>query len=116
MPHTIRYCRALDLIDDAEKIQTYIAHHERIWPEIAANIRASGIVDMQIWRLETRLFMIMEVSPDFSPERAAAIAAAEPKVAEWETLMWQFQTGTPWTPAGEKWLSMDKIFDLSSQP
>ncbi len=116
MPQTIRYCQALDLIDDTAKIQSYIAHHQRIWPEIAANIRASGIVDMQIWRLETRLFMIMEVSPDYSPEQAAVLAAAEPKVQEWEDLMWQFQVGTPWTPKGEKWLPMEKIFDLSAQP
>lgn len=116
MTQTIRHCRALDLVDDPAKIQTYIAHHERIWPEIAANIRACGIVDMQIWRLGTRLFMIMEVTPDFTPERAAAIAAAEPKVQDWEDLMWDFQVGTPWTPQGEKWVSMDQIFALSDQP
>lgn len=116
MPSSIRYCKALDLVDAPAKIKAYIAHHERIWPEIAANIRASGVLDMQIWRLETRLFMIMDVAPDFDAERAAALAAAEPKVQEWEDLMWQFQVGTPWTPKGEKWLSMDKIFDLSAQP
>ncbi|HBP29500.1 MAG: L-rhamnose mutarotase [Advenella sp.] len=110
-----RYCLALDLVDDPEKIQTYIAHHRNIWPEVQANIYACGIVDMQIWHIGTRLFMVMEVDDTYSPQHAAAIAATEPRVKEWETLMWQFQIPTPWTPAGEKWVAMEKIFDLKMQ-
>ncbi|PJX22461.1 L-fucose mutarotase [Advenella sp. S44] len=110
-----RYCLALDLVDDPEKIQTYIALHTKIWPEVKASIYASGINDMQIWHIGTRLFMIMEVNDTYSPEYAAAIAATEPRVKEWETLMWQFQMPTPWTSAGEKWVAMEKIFDLKRQ-
>ena len=36
-------------------------------------------------------------------------------VQRWETLMWQFQAPTPWTPSGQKWIAMSRIFDLAHQ-
>jgi L-rhamnose mutarotase len=45
----------------------------------------------------------------------ASAARNNPKVREWETLMWQFQAPTPWTPVGEKWVAMAQIFDLRQQ-
>ena len=39
----------------------------------------------------------------------------DPAIARWETLMWTYQAPTPWTPAGEKWVAMQKIFDLAAQ-
>jgi L-rhamnose mutarotase len=43
------------------------------------------------------------------------MAAAEhdnPRIREWEALMWQFQRPTPWTMAGAKWTPMTSIFRL----
>ena len=37
---------------------------------------------------------------------------ANPAVQEWETLMWKYQQAIPWAAAGEKWILMDKIFEL----
>ena len=111
-----RYCQALDLIDDPEKIAAYIRQHERIWPEVAAHIRSTGVEQMQIWRIGTRLFMIMDVNDSFSAERAEALAQANPKIIEWEALMWQYQAATPWADAGQKWVAMEQIFDLAAQP
>lgn len=111
-----RYCQALDLVDDPALIAEYEALHQRIWPEVARHIRACGIVDMQIWRLGTRLFMIMDVDDDFSFDRAAQLDADNPVIAKWEAQMWQFQLPTPWTPEGEKWVPMTQLFSLAAQP
>ena len=35
-----------------------------------------------------------------------------PRIREWEALMWQFQAPTPWTPDGAKWTAMQSIFRL----
>ncbi|SRR5690606_17971959 len=110
-----RYCQALDLVNDPEKIRTYIRHHQAIWPEIRTHIVDCGIADMQIWRLGTRLFMIMETNDSYDAAAAAAKAALDPKVQAWEALMWQFQVATPWAREGEKWVAMEKIFDLQQQ-
>jgi len=38
--------------------------------------------------------------------------AANPKVQEWEALMWKYQQPLPGTAPGEKWMLMDKIYHL----
>jgi len=112
----MRYCLALDLKNDADLIDRYEAHHHRIWPEITVHLRQHGVLGMEIYRLGTRLVMLMETDDAiYSPERIANAARNNPKVQEWETLMWQFQAATPWTPAGEKWIAMTQIFDLKQQ-
>ena len=107
-----RYCLALDLKDDAALIAAYEAHHKNIWPEIAASITGSGIEKMEIYRTGNRLFMIMEVNENFSFEAKARADAASAKVQEWETLMWQYQQALPLAKPGEKWMLMEKIFEL----
>lgn len=57
-----RYCQTLDLKEDEQLIKEYCYWHspEHIWPEIPEGIRAVGILNMEIYRLGTRLFMIVE--------------------------------------------------------
>jgi L-rhamnose mutarotase len=107
-----RYCLAVDLKDDEKLISRYVAMHERVWPEILESIRSEGIESMKIYRFSNRLFMIMEVNDSFSFEKKAAADAANPKVQEWEELMWKYQQAIPGTKAGEKWVLMDQIFEL----
>jgi L-rhamnose mutarotase len=111
-----RYCQALDLVQNDELIAEYISAHKHIWPEVTTNIRASGVLDMQIWRIGNRLFMIMDVDDSFTFERAAQLAQGNPVVQKWEEVMWKYQVPTPWTPKGEKWVLMDQIFSLTQQP
>jgi L-rhamnose mutarotase len=109
----MRYCLALDLKHDAALIAEYEEFHRNVWPGIKDSISSSGILDMQIWRLEDRLFMIMETSADFSFERKAAMDASNPEVQKWEALMWKFQSAVPGGKPGEKWRMMDLIFSLN---
>ena len=109
---TRRYCFTLDLTDDPGLIAEYKRHHQAIWPEITRSIRDAGIEDMEIYLLGTRLFMIVEAGPDFSPEAKAKSDQANPKVQAWEKLMWKFQRPLPQAKAGEKWLPMERIFKL----
>jgi len=109
----MKYCLALDLVKDAALIAEYEAWHRDVWPEIKASILDSGIESMEIYRLEDRLFMIMEVSLEFSFERKAAMDAANPAVQRWEELMWKYQVAIPGGKAGEKWRLMDRIFLLN---
>jgi len=107
-----RYCLTLDLKDDPQLIAEYRKYHEHIWPEITESIRESGIEDMEIYLLGTRMFMIMEVNDAFSFERKADADRQNPKVQEWEQLMWEFQQALPQAKPGEKWLRMERIFKL----
>src|SRR5215469_16125779 len=107
-----RFCLTLDLKDDPQLIAEYKKYHEKIRPEITASIRDSGIENMEIYLVGTRMFMIMEVNDAFSFERKAAADRANPKVQEWEQLMWKFQRALPQARPGEKWLQMERIFKL----
>jgi L-rhamnose mutarotase len=110
---TQRHCLTLDLHDDPELIAEYRKYHEEVWPEILESIRTSGIENMEIYLLGTRMFMIMETSDDFSFEQKAGLDAANPVVQKWEQLMWTFQKALPQAKPGEKWLPMERIFSMS---
>lgn len=112
----MRYALALDLQDDPAKISAYEQAHVRIWPAVRDHLREQGVLDMEIYRLGTRLFMLMEVDEAvYSVEAMAAAARGNPVIEQWEALMWSFQAPTPWTPAGEKWVPMARIFSLRAQ-
>jgi L-rhamnose mutarotase len=111
---TKRYCLALDLKPDPELIAAYEAHHLAVWPEILASIRDSGIQHLEIYRIENRLFMIMETAGNFSFEKKALADAENEKVQEWETLMWIYQQGLPTAAPGQKWMLMDRIFSFNN--
>nr|WP_293304701.1 L-rhamnose mutarotase [Allomuricauda sp.] len=107
-----RFCLALDLVDDEESIRAYEEYHEKVWPEILESITDSGIKNMEIYRIENRLFMIMEVDASFSFEAKQQADEENPKVQEWEKLMWNYQQALPSAKPGEKWLLTKKIFEL----
>ena len=107
-----RHCLALDLKEDPALIAEYEEHHRRVWPEVLESIRASGIASMEIWRTDNRLFMVMETDDAFSFEKKSEADAADPKVREWEELMWRYQQALPGAKPGEKWKLMERVFRL----
>ena len=109
-----RYCLTLDLKSDSALIAEYKKYHEKIWPEITKSIKDSGIVDLEIYLLGTRMFMIMEVNDKFSFEAKTKADNSNSKVQEWEELMWKFQQPLPQAKPGEKWMLMERIFKLES--
>jgi L-rhamnose mutarotase len=107
-----RYCLALDLKNDPALIAEYEQWHRKVFPENEKNILDSGVVNLEIYRVSNRMFMILEVDESFTFERKAAMDAANPRVQEWEALMWKFQQPLPDSKPGEKWLLMDSIYQL----
>ncbi len=107
-----RLCFACDLISDPELIDAYIKRHQSIWPEITESLKEAGIINMEIYNIENRLFMIMEVEAHFSLYKKAKMDAGNDKVQEWEALMWKYQQKLPWANEGEKWLPLNQIYSL----
>ena len=92
-----RYCQTLDLRDNPELIAEYRKRHSRAeaWPEILAGIRQVGILEMELYLLGTRLFMIVETPVDFKWDEAMSRLATLPRQQEWEDYMSLFQLVAP---------------------
>jgi L-rhamnose mutarotase len=103
---------ALDLRDDAAAITEYERWHQpdKIWPEIIASIRASGVEEMEIFRTGNRLVMVVRMAEG---QNASRDSTEDAKTQAWETLMDGYQQRLPWAQAGQKWVPMKRIFSLS---
>lgn len=109
-----RFCQTLDLKDDPELIERYKRVHskEESWPEIRAGIREVGILEMEIYILGNRLFMIVETPLDFDWDSAMARLATLPRQQEWEDVVALFQASKPGASSAEKWQMMERMFYL----
>jgi len=111
---TKRYCQTLDLKDDPALIAEYVDRHSEAkrWREIVDGIREVGILEMEIYLIDTRLFMIVETALDFDWDKAFARLSTLPRQSEWEDYMSVFQVSKPGATSAEKWRLMNKIFSL----
>lgn len=108
-----RFCFALDLKDDPELIEKYVEYHKNVWPEILESLTSAGIIDMEIYNIGNRLFMMMETEDGFDPEAKAKADRINLKVREWEALMDTYQKRLPFAKEDQKWVPMDRIFSLN---
>ena len=107
-----KFFLALDLKDDPALIEEYKSFHKNVWPEIIDSIKKAGINVLDIYCTGNRLFMIIESDEKFSFEKKSSMDEVDPKVQDWEKIMWKFQQALPWAMPGEKWVLMEKIFAL----
>lgn len=109
-----RYCQTMDLRDNAELIRKYKEAHDRdhFWDEIKQGIRSVGILEMEIYILGTRLFMIVETPLDFDWDSAMVRLATLPRQEEWEAYVAQFQQCNENATSDEKWRMMERMFYL----
>ncbi|MBR2301721.1 MAG: L-rhamnose mutarotase [Bacteroidaceae bacterium] len=109
-----RFCQTLDLKDDSRLIAEYRKRHSEgeAWSEIIDGIREVGILEMEIYIVGTRLFMIVETPVDFDWDEAMARLATLPRQQEWEDYMSEFQAAAAGTSSDEKWVMMERMFHL----
>lgn len=109
-----RYCKTLELRNDAELIKAYKWAHAKgnTWPEINQGMKEVGILDMEIYIFGNKLFMIMDTVPDFDHEKAMTELATKPRQSEWEKHMARFQDTSEDATADEKWQLMERIYKI----
>ena len=75
-----RYCRTMELKADDALIREYVRRHSEgeVWTEILAGIREVGILEMEIYLLGNRLFMIVDTPIDLDWDTAMARLATAP--------------------------------------
>jgi L-rhamnose mutarotase len=106
---------AVDLRDDPALIAAYERWHraEHIWPEVTRGLRARGVVELELFRCGNRLLQVLQHDPAaLEPSPVVMPGLLDSRLAQWETLMWQFQAPLPFAQPGEKWVPMQRIFSL----
>lgn len=111
-----QYAMTLDLKDDEGAVAAYRRYHQAVWPEVLEALQAVGVHDMRIWLWGRRMFMLLEVTEHFDPDRDfARYLTLHPRCEAWEALMGEYQQPLPGTAPGEKWVQMEAIFHLQAQ-
>ena len=106
-----RFCQTLSLKNDPALIKKYIEVHRHVWPEIIEGQHRVGILSMEIYAIDNKLFMIVDTVDDFDWNRDMKKLSELPRQAEWEAYVSKFQGCSPTASSTEKWQLMDKIFD-----
>jgi L-rhamnose mutarotase len=104
----------VDLRDDPAVIESYQAHHRRVWPEVLRSLQRAGIAGMEIYMLGRRLVMIVDTNGHDVQACFAAHVASHPRIAEWEALMKSMQQPPPGGEPGEWWAMMRPVFRLDA--
>lgn len=114
LPAYKRYCKTLSLKDDLQLIEDYKKVHApgAAWSEITQGMKDVGIIDMEIYLLGNRLFMIMDTVADFDHDKAMVELAGKPRQSEWEAYVSRFQQTSENATADEKWQLMERIYKL----
>ncbi len=112
-----RYCKTMMLKDDPQLIKEYKKVHAKgnAWPEISQGMKEVGIIDMEIYLFNNRLFMIMDTTADFDHNKAMAELAGKPRQAEWEAFVSRFQVSSEKATANDKWQLMERIYELDQK-
>lgn len=112
-----RYCKTLQLVNDPALIEAYKKVHApgMAWPEITQGMKDVGILDMEIYIHENRLFMIMDTVTDFDHEQAMNELANKPRQSEWEAYVSRFQGAGEGATANEKWQLMERIYEMDQK-
>ena len=109
-----RYVKVLQITNDPDLKKEYIEWHEpgKVWPEIIQGLKAVGVIDMEIFLDEDKLIMIMDMDADADHDSAMEKLGTLPRQAEWEALMDRYHVSRPGANAKEKWMLIEKVFEL----
>jgi len=106
------YGLTLSLRDNPQAINSYREHHRVVWPEVIAELRSAGVLGMKIFLLGRRMFMYLETTDSFEPERDFARLNENPRYAEWDELMRTMQERVAEARPDEWWSTMEEVFNL----
>ena len=110
-----RFCKTLELKNSSELIAEYKRIHagSNACPEVTQGMKEVGIIDMEIYLIDTRLFMIMDTVPDFDHPKAMEELVKKPRQTEWEIFVSRFQITAEDAATPEKWKIMERIYKMS---
>lgn len=106
---------AVRLVEDSSMVEKYLNYHKNVWPEVEAGFKKAGYDNIQLYRFENYITMIVKVPKGSDLGQMGQISNdSHPRVAEWNKLMDGFQKGLPGTLEGQTWVEMDKYYEYKN--
>lgn len=106
----------VNLVDDEQKINEYMAYHHMVWPEVEAGFRRAGYKNINIYRFNKSLVMSITVPENADLDRMNKTAEGyNKKCKEWNQIMDHYQVGVPGTSEGQKWAKTELIYSFKNK-
>lgn len=96
--------------DDA-KIAAYKEYHRAVWPEVLRDLHTVGILRMQIFLRERRMFMYIETADGFDLAQDFGRVNENATSREWNAIMATLQERAPEADPDEWWAATECVFD-----
>ncbi len=104
----------IELKQNPLMIDKYLEYHKNVWPEVKASVEKTGMRNVKIFMLGTRLVQIFEAEDGFDPRRDMMKYTSNTKAREWDEMMRKFQQPVPEAQEGEWWAQMRLVYDSNA--
>jgi len=106
----------VNLVNDEQKVKEYLAHHQKVWPEVEAGFRKAGYEKIELYRFNKSLVMLVTVPRNADLDSMGKIAEGyDPKCREWNQMMDRYQVGVTGTSEGQKWVQAECIYSFKNE-
>ncbi|OQP63924.1 hypothetical protein A3860_23640 [Niastella vici] len=106
----------VNIADDDIKLKEYLQYHKQVWPEVEAGFKKAGYKKIVLYRYANLLVMTITVPAGADLNSMGKIAEGyDPKCAEWNKLMSNYQVGVKGTKPGETWVEATSFYSFINQ-
>ncbi|GAB3346970.1 hypothetical protein GCM10027566_00510 [Arachidicoccus ginsenosidivorans] len=106
----------VNIVPDSARLAKYLSYHQHIWPEVEAGFKKAGYKEISVSRFKNLLVMTVIIPQGANLDSMSKIAeASNPKCAEWNRLMDQFQRGVSGTAPGQKWVEAKQFYHFENK-
>ena len=101
----------VNLVKDEQKVNEYLAHHQKVWPQVEAGFRKAGYKRIELYRFNKSLVMLVTVPRNADLDSMGKIAEGYDKECkEWNQMMDRYQVGVEGTSEGQKWMQAERVY------
>ena len=106
----------VNIVHDSLKLKEYLDYHKQVWPQVEAGFKKAGYKKIVLYRYDYLLVMkiTVPVGADLG-EMGQLAEASDPRCAEWNKLMNNYQKGVEGTMPGQTWVEAEPFYQFDNQ-
>jgi L-rhamnose mutarotase len=105
----------VNIVPDSLKLKAYLDYHKNIWPQVEAGFKKAGYKKIVLYRYQHLLVMTITVPVGADLQQMGKLAeSSDPRCAEWNKLMNEYQTGVAGTSTGQTWVEAKPFYTFNN--